>query len=301
MANITGFNTGGGSGNARKPYIKGGWNDPNRAEVVTPVYKGGWNDPNRAEVVTPVFTDPTTKKPTTGNTSNYGYNGGTGSSTNAMATPSNAYADYIAALQAARADAIAKANAAVDEQTSAAEGRYRNQLTDIRKDYQDLRNQSEVNRYKAIRKQREALANQGRLDGGAGRMENTVLRNNFDNNLNEINLKEASEKRQVESAINELYAQAAALKAQNEMATLTNFGDALMYGMQNNPSYAYNPATSDYYNAASNLANTSYTPINAVSDGQTARATTAALQQAFEELSRNPLPIGDYTKKFSWI
>lgn len=233
-----------------------------------------------------------------GSTGNYGYSG---YSDTGVAVQSNPMADYIAALQAARADAIAKANAAVDAQTSAAEGRYRNQLIDIGKDYQDLRNQSEVNRYKAIRRQMEALANQGRLDGGAGRMENTVLRNNFDNNLNEINLKEASEKRQVESAINELYAQAAALKAQNEMATLTNFGDALMYGMQSNPSYAYNPSTSDYYTAASNLANTSYTPINAVSDGQTARASTAALQQAFEELSRNPLSIGDYIKKFSWI
>lgn len=237
----------------------------------------------------------------TGNTG-YGYSPGAGYDWgSATGAGSNAYADYLAALQAARADAISKANAAVDAQTSAAEGRYRNQLTDIKKDYQDLRNQSEVNRYKALSRQREALANQGRLDGGAGRMENTVLRNNFDNNLNEINLKEASEKRQVESAINELYAQAAALKAQNEMATLTNFGDALMYGMQSNPSYAYNPSTSDYYNAASNLANTSYTPINAVSDGQTARASTAALKQAFDELSRNPLSIGDYIKNYSWI
>ena len=97
MANSTGFNTGGGSGNAKKPYIKGGWNDPNKAEVVTPVYRGGWNDPNRAEVVTPVFTDSTTKTPTTGNTSNYGYNGGAGISTNAMATPSNPYASLFSA------------------------------------------------------------------------------------------------------------------------------------------------------------------------------------------------------------
>ena len=235
-----------------------------------------------------------------GSTGNSGY-GYSGYSDTGVAVQSNPMADYIAALQAARADAIAKANAAVDAQTSAAEGRYKNQLIDIGKDYQDLRNQSEVNRYKALRRQREALANQGRLDGGAGRMENTVLRNNFDNNLNEINLKEASEKRQVESAINELYAQAAALKAQNEMATLSNFGDALMYGMQSAPSYAYNPSTSDYYSAASNLANTSYTPTNAVSDGQTARASAAALKQAFDELSRNPLSIGDYIKNYSWI
>ena len=278
MANIMALNTGAGTGNASN-------------KKVTDYHKSGFKTKSGS------FAPATNTTPEGNGTNSYNY----ASPTYDTPTGGNAYADYLAALQAARADAIEKANAAVDAQTSAAEGRYRNQLIDIGKDYQDLRNQSEVNRYKAVRRQREALANQGRLDGGAGRMENTVLRNNFDNNLNEINLKEASEKRQVESAINELYAQAAALKAQNEMATLTNFGDALMYGMQNNPGYTYNPSTSDYYSAASNLANTSYTPTNAVSDGQTARASAAALKKAFDELSRNPLSIGDYIKKYSWI
>lgn len=200
----------------------------------------------------------------------------------------NAYADYLAQLQAARDEAISKANAAVDAQISAAEGKYRNQLTDIGNDYTDLRNQSEVNRYKAIKKQRESLANQGRLDGGAGRMENTVMNNNFDNNLNKINLQEASERRQIEQAIAELYAQGAALKAQNEMASLSNYGDMLMYGLQNQPTYSYNPATSDYYNAASGLAGTQLNSTNAVQDADLARASAAAIAQAMQDRYVNP-------------
>ena len=256
MAKISGLDMGGGTGNAaRSGYYVAQVKKP-------PITQNKQTIPVNTSNNYVGYSEPTYEEPT----------GGT-------------FNDYLAALQSAREDAIAKANAAVDAQTSAAEGRYRNQLVDVGKDYQDLRNQSEVNRYKALKRQREALANQGRLDAGAGRMENTVLRNNFDNNLNEINLKEASEKRQIESAINELYAQAAALKAQNEMATLSNFGDALMYGLNSGAlgGYSYNPSTSDYYNAASGLANTYYNPINAVSDGQTAGATTAAKVQAMQD------------------
>jgi hypothetical protein len=239
----------------------------------------------------------------TGNTGN-GYSPGAGYDWgSATGAASNAYADYLAALQAARAEAIEKANAALDEQGKVAEKRYRLQEKQINRDYDDLGNQSEVRRYKAKKSQREALANRGALDSGAGRFENTVLQNNFDNNLNKINLQRQSELDNLRLAIEDMWAKIRSQQAANETSTIGNFADAIMYGLNSGAlgNYAYNPGTSDYYSAASNLANTSYTPTNAVSDGQTARASTAALKQAFDELSRNPLSIGDYIKNYSWI
>lgn len=235
-----------------------------------------------------------------GSTSNYGYSGGAGINTNVMATPSNAFADYLAALQAARAEAIGKANAALEEQGKVAEKRYKLQEKQIGRDYDDIANQSEVKRYQAKIRQREALANQGRLDGGAGRMENTVLQNNFDNNLNKINLQKQSELDALRLALEDMWANIRSQQAANETSTIGNFADAIMYGLNSGAlgNYSYNPNTSDYYNAASTIANTSYNPANAVTDGRTAGASVAAIKQFLDEQGNiNP----QITNRLGWL
>lgn len=267
MANIMGLNTGAGTGNAKKPYIK-----------------GGWNDPNKAEVVTPVFTDTTPKTPTTTGTgtSNYDYGGYT-SPTYGTPTGGNAYNDYLAQIQAAKEEALAKANAAIDEQTKVAERKYNTQKKQVARDYQDVRNQNSVSERMLRRNQKETLANQGRLDSGAGRMEETTLRNNFANNLNKINLQEKSELEAIGNAIAELYANAGSLKAQNEMSLISPFMTAMMNGLSSGVgTYNYNPSTSQYLAQAQEIANTPYTVTNAVNDGRFANATTAAIVDALK-------------------
>ena len=268
MANIMGLNTGAGTGNAKKPYIK-----------------GGWNDPNKAEVVTPVFTDSTTKTPTTTGTGSVGnsYDYGGYTSPTYDAGVSNSYNDYLAQLQAAKEEALAKANAAIDEQTKVAERKYNTQKKQVARDYQDVRNQNSTNWFKLKRNQRETLANQGRLDSGAGRMERTTLDNNMTNNLNKINLQEKSELEAIGNAIAELYANAGSLKAQNEMSLISPFATAMMNGLSSGVgTYNYNPSTSQYLAQAQEIANTPYTTTNAVNDGRFANATTAAIVDALK-------------------
>ena len=269
MANIMGLNTGAGTGNAKKPYIK-----------------GGWNDPNKAEVVTPVFTDTTPKTPTTTGTGSVGNSydyGGYTSPTYDTPSGGNAYNDYLAQIQAAKEEALAKANAAIDEQTKVAERKYNAQKKRVGRDYQDIRNQNSVNEKRLSRNQRETLANQGRLDSGAGRMEETTLRNNFANNLNKINLQEQSELNDIDLAIAQVLADAGSAKAQNEMSLISPFMTAMMNGLSSGVgTYNYNPSTSQYLAQAQEIANTPYTVTNAVNDGRFANATTAAIVDALK-------------------
>lgn len=181
--------------------------------------------------------------------SSYSSGGGGGT---AGATGQDNLAALAAALQAqkqARLDAINAANAALDKQAEAMRNKYATSLNAIGQDYQNLRNQAEVNRYRAQYNQREALANRGALDSGASRQENMVMNNNYNNNLNTINLQEAQERANIQNAINEMLANVEQQKAQNMQNGLADYTSALQ-NLINAQYSGYTPEGSAYYQQA---------------------------------------------------
>lgn len=185
--------------------------------------------------------------------SSYGSSGGGGT---AVATEPEATGNNLAALAAAlqaqkqaRLDAINAANSALDQQAEAMRGRYANSLTALGNDYQQLRNQAEANRYRAMYNQREALANRGALDSGAGRQETLAMNTGFNNNLNRINLQEAAERANVQNAIDQMYANVAQQKATNMSEGLNNYNSALQ-NLINAEYSGYSPESSTYYQQA---------------------------------------------------
>ena len=192
-------------------------------------------------------------------TGNYGryrsyYSGGSGGGGYAVAGDTNNLAAMAAALEAqkqARLDAINAANAALDQQAAAMKGKYDTSLQTLANDYQQLRNAAEVNRYRAQYNQREALANRGALDSGAGRQEALALQNNYNNNLNTINTQEAAERAAIQNAINEMYAQVEQQKASNMTSGLNDYNSALQ-SLINAEYSGYTPEMSNYYQMAAN-------------------------------------------------
>ena len=146
---------------------------------------------------------------------NKSYSSGS-SGTNTYYSNYNPYQDYLNALQEAKRRKIEAAKSAIDAQAQAGVQRYKDQLSQVGNDYQSLRNQSEVERYKAQKSLREALANRGALESGAGRQETLTLQNNYGNAINRINTEEQKERNTIQSYINELLANADMKKAQLE-------------------------------------------------------------------------------------
>ena len=105
--------------------------------------------------------------------------------------------DYYGQLQAMIAEMQRQqmeANiAAIRSQVEQATNKYQGQLDAPPGTYQPLKNQSEVERYKAMRALRETQANRGALDSGAGRQESLDMSTNYSNRLNQINLQEQAE------------------------------------------------------------------------------------------------------------
>lgn len=101
------------------------------------------------------------------------------------------------------------------------EQQYNNNINDISAQYQSLRNQSEVERYKSQRSLREALANRGQLNSGFGRQEQLLLDTQYGNAINSLNTQEAKEKNEVKNLIAQLRAEAELEKAniQNQYNT----------------------------------------------------------------------------------
>ena len=185
---------------------------------------------------------------------NYYSSGGGGGGSYATAGDTNNLAAMAAALEAqkqARLDAINAANAALDQQAAAMKGRYDLNLKDVANDYQQLRNAAEVNRYRAQYNQREALANRGALDSGAGRQEALALQNNYNNNLNTINTQEAAERANIQQLINEMYANVEQQKADNMTNGLADYSSALQ-NLINATYSGYTPEMSNYYQLAAN-------------------------------------------------
>lgn len=189
------------------------------------------------------------------NNQNKSYSSGS-SGTNAYYSNYNPYQDYLNALQEAKRRKIEAAKSAIDAQAQAGVQRYKDQLSQVGDDYQSLRNQSEVERYKAQKSLREALANRGALESGAGRQETLTLQNNYGNAINRINTEEQKERNTIQSYINELLANADMKKAQLEADA---YGDveSILSGImgQLTPSYNYSAATSQTYNDAAKSIN----------------------------------------------
>ena len=193
-----------------------------------------------------------------------------GTSGNSSASGAFSYQDYLNAANEAKRQAIESANNALDQQGRSNEQRYNNQLTQIGQDYQGLKNQSEVNRYKALRSLRETQANRGTLDSGGGRQENLTVSNNYGNNLNKISLAEQNEKDSIAQAIADMWANINAQKATNEASTLDSYNSTLQSMLSNigTDAYSYNPSASDYYNVAAETAGTTGGVGNAVGNGK---------------------------------
>lgn len=107
----------------------------------------------------------------------------------------------------------------INAQKDAAIKNYESQRAGMAENYQNLRNQSEVERYKAQNKLRNALADRGALDSGAGRTETLAMQTNYGNALNNINLQEQAANEELNNAIANIQAQAAQAIANAEAST----------------------------------------------------------------------------------
>ena len=107
----------------------------------------------------------------------------------------------------------------INAQKDAAIKNYESQRAGMAENYQNLRNQSEVERYKAQNKLRNALADRGALDSGAGRTETLAMQTNYGNALNNINLQEQAANEELNNAIANIQAQAAQAIADAEAST----------------------------------------------------------------------------------
>ncbi len=159
----------------------------------------------------------------------------------------NLMKEWLAEQQRQRQANADRMNAAIDAEGKAMEARYRQQFGAIDGDYQNLKNQSEVNRYKAMRALRETQANRGLLESGAGRQDNLFLSSNYNNNLSKIMLKEAQERQRVHDAINEMWSKIGTQKAANQSAV---FDDSAMTSILPMLAPLYNGNTSDLLRAA---------------------------------------------------
>ena len=120
------------------------------------------------------------------------------------------YYDQLLALQEEmNAKKRQQAIAQIENSYLTAKNGYDKQLGQLADYYDPLKNQSEVQRYQEQRRLREALANRGALDTGAGRQENLALQTNYGNRLNQINLAEQNERKTIQEAMAQLEAQKA--------------------------------------------------------------------------------------------
>ena len=124
-----------------------------------------------------------------------------------MATSYDKLLDYYKTQnESARLSAID----AIKNRLSANTNAYNNQMTGLKDQYQALRNQSEVERYKARNVLREDQANKGQLGSGYGRQEQLMMNTQFGNAINSINAQEQSAKNEIQNQIQQLKADAAA-------------------------------------------------------------------------------------------
>ena len=101
---------------------------------------------------------------------------------------------------------------AIVARVNAQKGAYNNQMNELGDQYQALRNQSEVERYKTRNALREAQANRGQLDSGYGRQEQLLMDTQYGNAINSINLQEQSARNEIKNLIQQMEAEGEADK-----------------------------------------------------------------------------------------
>lgn len=137
--------------------------------------------------------------------------GGSSGSTNTVPNYQQQLMDYFREQnEKARQSAID----AITQRVATQEGLYNTQIDDLTDQYQALRNQSEVERYKTRSAMRESLANRGQLDSGYGRQENLIMDTQYGNAINSINMQEQKAKDDIRNLISQLKAEAEAEKNQ---------------------------------------------------------------------------------------
>ena len=163
---------------------------------------------------TPVGTGNSNGSNNSGSSGAYGgSSGGSGGSTVAETVPNyqQQLMDYFREQnEKARQSAID----AITQRVATQEGLYNTQIDDLSDQYQALRNQSEVERYKTRSALRESLANRGQLDSGYGRQENLIMDTQYGNAINSINMQEQKAKDDIRNLISQLKAEAEAEKNQ---------------------------------------------------------------------------------------
>lgn len=112
--------------------------------------------------------------------------------------------------EAARKSAIDAITARVNAQRNA----YNTQMDGLGDQYQALRNQSEVERYKTRSALREAQANRGQLNSGYGRQEQLLMDTQYGNAINSINMQEQSARNEIKNLIQQMEAEGEADKTE---------------------------------------------------------------------------------------
>lgn len=152
------------------------------------------------------------------------YGGSYYSSSGSSGNSTNSYYDMLMAAIDAQVKAKRDAQlAALEAQLKQGLADYDAQINALDPIYQQYRNQSEVQKYKAKDSLRESLANRGALDSGLGRQEMLNLQSNYGNNLNNINMQYQAEVDSLNRAKQALNDEAAAQRIQIEN-NLENIG-----------------------------------------------------------------------------
>lgn len=103
---------------------------------------------------------------------------------------------------------------AIEARMRAQQGEYDAQMAGLGDQYQALRNQSEVERYKTRNALREAQANRGQLDSGYGRQEQLLMDTQYGNAINSINMQEQKAREDIRNSILQLKAEGEADKTE---------------------------------------------------------------------------------------
>ena len=150
-----------------------------------------------------------------------GGSGGTASSTtntSTVSTTNNYKNDLLEYFKQQNEEARKSAIDAIDKNLQAQESAYNAQSDELKEQYQALKNQSEVERYKSRNALREALANRGQLDSGYGRQEALNTDVAYGNAINSMNMQELKTVQEIKNLIEQAKAEASASKAQTNNA-----------------------------------------------------------------------------------
>lgn len=116
---------------------------------------------------------------------------------------------------------------AIEAQVGKNVRQYEQQLAGVSQQYQPLKNQSEVERYKARNALRESQANRGVLDAGLGRQENLELQTNYGNQLQDIMMQEQNTRDSINQAILDTKSEGELAKATGNANSISSVIDFL--------------------------------------------------------------------------